>query len=194
MESGILATVTGTSSCAVNTAWNGSTCASTSTPTITTATPTSITQTTATGGGNTTSNGGATVTQAGLVWGTSANPTTASNLGITYNGWAIGGPWTSNITGLTASTTYHVRAYATNSAGTSYGNDVQFTASPLTPVDGVLGTACGRTYPYPSSSYAPYTQCAVGTPTNGGAFPAAGGPAASWQCQGLNGGATSGIC
>jgi hypothetical protein len=132
---GILATVSGTSSCAGGTTWNGSICLTNPTaPIVTTTTPiTNITQTTATGGGTISSNGGATVTVSGIVWGTSVNPTTANSK--TTDGWATGGPWTDSITGLTASTGYHVRAYATNSVGTSYGSDVPFTtiANPVVP-------------------------------------------------------------
>ena len=42
-----------------------------------------------------------------------------------------GGVFTSNITSLLLSTTYYVRAYATNSAGTTYGNQQQFTTSSI---------------------------------------------------------------
>jgi len=100
-----------------------------SAPTVTTTDPvTGISAASAIGGGTVSSNGGATVSVSGLVWGTSINPTTANNK--TVDGWAIGGPWTSNMTGLTAGTLYHVRAYATNVSGTSYGLDVTFTTSP----------------------------------------------------------------
>ena len=101
------------------------------------------------------------------------------------------GSWTdtNGITGLTASTTYHVRAYAINSVGIAYGSDVTVTTSAPTPVNGVCGTANGQTYPYGSSSYSPYTQCSAGT-TNNGVFPAAGSTA-YWQCKGLNGGLIS---
>jgi hypothetical protein len=94
--------------------------------TLTTSTVGNITTSTATGGGIISSNGGATVTVSGIAWDTSVNPTTALATKTT-DGWAIGGPWSSNITGLTANTFYHVRAYATNSVGTSYGSDVTFT-------------------------------------------------------------------
>ena len=99
-------------------------------PTVTTKSPiTSITQTTAVGGGTIVSNGGATVTTSGIAWSTSPNPTIASSR--TTDGWATGGPWTSTaMTGLTPNTTYHVRAYAINSAGTSYGTDVTFVTTP----------------------------------------------------------------
>ncbi|MFA5791962.1 MAG: DUF2341 domain-containing protein [Candidatus Paceibacterota bacterium] len=158
-------------------------------PTLTTTTPvTNITPTTATGGGNITSNGGATVTVSGLVWSTSTNPTTALSTKTT-DGWAIGGPWTSGMTGLTASTLYYVRAYATNSAGTAYGANVTFTTS-AAPVNGAPGSANGKIYPYGTSSYSPDTQCSAGTSSNT-AFPAPGATV-YWLCLGLNGGTDGG--
>ena len=44
------------------------------------------------------------------------------------------------MTGLTANTTYYVRAYATNSAGTAYGEEVSFTTLP----DGIPGDVDGN--------------------------------------------------
>ena len=85
-----------------------------------------ITDIAATTGGNITNDGGTPVTQRGVVWSTSPNPTTANN--STTNGSGTGS-FTSNLTSLTASTTYYVRAYATNSAGTAYGNEVSFTTT-----------------------------------------------------------------
>jgi len=82
-----------------------------------------ITDITATTGGNITNDGGTPVTQRGVVWSVSPNPTTANN--STTNGTGTGS-FTSNLTNLTANTTYYVRAYATNSAGTAYGNQVSF--------------------------------------------------------------------
>jgi uncharacterized protein (TIGR02145 family) len=114
--------------------------------TVTTANITNITHNSATGGGNVTNDGGATVTARGICWGTNPNPTLADN--FTVNGSGTGS-FTSNITGLTPNTTYYVRAYATNSVGTNYGNQVSFTTLPppfvcgnnLTDVDGnVYGT------------------------------------------------------
>lgn len=97
-------------------------------PTITTATPiTSITQTTASGGGNVTSDGGSSVTARGVVWDTAINPTIALSTKTT-NGIGIGS-FSSSLTSLTCNTFYHVRAYATNSFGTSYGSDVMFATS-----------------------------------------------------------------
>ena len=93
------------------------------TPTIITAEVVNIAQTTATCGGNVTSDGGADVTIRGVCWSTSPNPTTASS--TTNNGGGTGG-YHSAMAGMAANTHYYVRAYATNSAGTSYGNQREF--------------------------------------------------------------------
>ena len=85
-----------------------------------------ITGTAATSGGNITNNGGSPVTQRGVVWSTGPNPTTANNQSTDGSGT---GNYTSNLTGLTANTTYYVRAYAINSAGTAYGNELSFTTT-----------------------------------------------------------------
>jgi len=96
-----------------------------SVPTLTTTTITDITNTTASSGGNITSTGGAAVTARGVCWSTSENPTTADSK--TTNGTGTG-TFTSSIIGLTTSLTYFVRAYATNSVGTAYGNQRSFIA------------------------------------------------------------------
>jgi hypothetical protein len=93
-------------------------------PTVLTASVSTITQTSAASGGNVTADGGATVSARGVCWGTSANPTISSS--HTSDGSGTGA-FTSAITGLSPYTTYHVRAYATNSAGTGYGGDIYFT-------------------------------------------------------------------
>ena len=95
-------------------------------PTVITTAVNNVAQTIATCGGNVTSDGGATVTARGVCWSTSQNPTTTDS--HTSDGSGTGS-FTSNLTGLTSSTTYYVRAYATNSAGTSYGNEVSFTTA-----------------------------------------------------------------
>lgn len=101
---------------------------SASIPTITTTAITSINTTSANSGGNITSDGGAPVTARGVCWSTAANPTIAGNKTIDGTGTGI---FTSSLTGLTAMTTYHVRAYATNSIGTAYGSDVTFTTQTI---------------------------------------------------------------
>jgi hypothetical protein len=99
-------------------------------PTLTTTAASSITSSTATSGGNVSSNGGATITSYGICWSTSSGPTTALSTKTTTNA-SISGAFTGNLTGLSPSTTYYVRAYATNSIGTSYGNEISFTTSAL---------------------------------------------------------------
>jgi hypothetical protein len=106
--------------------------------TVTTTAITSITQTTASSGGNVTADGGASVTSRGVCWNTSANPTTANSKTVNGSGT---GSFTSAIAGLTASKTYHVRAYAVNSAGTAYGSDVQFTTTAIIVVPNLYTTA-----------------------------------------------------
>ena len=102
-------------------------------PVVTTTAVTNITYNSATSGGNVTSIGGAPVTARGICWSTTVNPTVADPH-TTEPGTT--GSFTSNMTGLNYFTEYHVRAYATNSIGTSYGADLAFTtlAPPFAPV------------------------------------------------------------
>lgn len=80
----------------------------------------------ATGNGEVTSDGGAEVTERGICWSTSHNPTTSDSQA--NNGIGIGS-YTVSLTGLTPNTNYFARAYATNSQGTAYGNEISFTSS-----------------------------------------------------------------
>jgi len=95
-------------------------------PQVTTSPISSITSTGATTGGDVTADGGASVTARGVAYGTAQNPTTANS--TTSDGTGTG-VFTSTLSGLTASTLYYVRAYATNAVGTAYGNEVSFTTS-----------------------------------------------------------------
>ncbi|NIM15972.1 MAG: hypothetical protein GTO45_28560, partial [Candidatus Aminicenantes bacterium] len=99
-------------------------------PTVTTAPVTSITTNSAKCGGAVISDGGAAVTARGVCWSTNVNPTTADNTTTDGTGTGV---FTSNITGLSPGTTYHVQAYATNSVGTSYGSDLMFTTAAVLP-------------------------------------------------------------
>ena len=92
-------------------------------PTVETSAVTEITQTTAITGGTITSDGGAEVTSRGVCWSTNQNPTI--NDMLTSNGSGVG-TFTSSIENLLANTTYYVRAYATNSEGTAYGENFCF--------------------------------------------------------------------
>lgn len=89
-------------------------------PAVSTSENNPTTKTTATGGGIVTSDGGSSVTSLGVCWSTNPNPTILNNRTINGTGK---GSFTSQITGLTTNTTYYVRAYATNSIGTSYGEE-----------------------------------------------------------------------
>ena len=91
--------------------------------TLTTTAASAITLTTAISGGNISSDGGAAITARGVCWNTSAGPTVANSK--TNDGTGTG-VFASSVTGLTAGT-YYIRAYATNSAGTAYGNEIIFT-------------------------------------------------------------------
>jgi hypothetical protein len=93
-------------------------------PTIITINPNiyPITVNSATAGGNITSDGGSAITDRGICWGTSPDPTITDS----HNHVGTGiGSFSSNMTGLTFGT-YHVRAFATNSTGTTYGADISF--------------------------------------------------------------------
>jgi hypothetical protein len=92
--------------------------------TIATADISNLEATTATCGGTISNNCGAAVTASGVCWSTSPTPIATGNhvVGVTATG-----SFTSNIGGLTSGTKYYVRAYASNSSGTAYGNEVSFT-------------------------------------------------------------------
>jgi len=102
-------------------------------PSVTTAAVTNITTTTATGNGNVTALGVPNPTQHGVVWSTFVNPAIDDPADNKTTDGAVSatGAFTSSMTGLTPGTLYHVRAYATNAAGTVYGTDVTFTAHQL---------------------------------------------------------------
>lgn len=91
--------------------------------TLTTIAASAITSSSASVGGNISSNGGSPITQRGVVWSTSPNPTTANNSLTSGNGT---GSYGINLTSLDPLTTYYARAFAVNSAGTAYGNEVSF--------------------------------------------------------------------
>ena len=94
-----------------------------SAPTVLSLPVTNVALTTATGNGVVVADGGDTVTERGVCWSTSLNPTTSDSKATSAG---TVGSYTVSITGLTNGTLYHARAYAINSVGTSYGNDVTF--------------------------------------------------------------------
>lgn len=100
-------------------------------PTLTTTDVTEITGVTATCGGNIIDDGGLNITTRGVCWSASPNPTVADSLNSDGGGM---GSFSSNITNLTVSTTYYVRAYATTAAGTAYGEQKSFTTQDGIPI------------------------------------------------------------
>jgi len=100
--------------------------------TVTTQAVSAIGTTSADGNGNITDLGVPNPTQHGVCWSTSVNPTTADSK--TEKGAASAtGAFASHMTGLSPGTTYYVRAYATNTAGTAYGTQVSFTVRASAP-------------------------------------------------------------
>ena len=99
-------------------------------PMVSTAIANNLTSSSVVSGGSVIANGASTVSAYGVCWATTQNPTIANSK--TTDGTGLGS-FTSNITGLTAGTTYYVRAYATNSTATSYGNQITV-ATPSTVV------------------------------------------------------------
>jgi uncharacterized protein (TIGR02145 family) len=118
----------------------------TSTNVVTTSEISYLSETEATGGGNIYNGGRTSVSSRGICWGTDPMPTIENNR--TFNGTGDGS-FTSSITGLHPNTTYHVRAYASNTLGISYGNNVSFTTKnsdiPIlktTPISNISTTSC----------------------------------------------------
>lgn len=102
-----------------------------SAPTVSTSAITAIKGFSATSGGTVTADGQSSVTDRGVVWSTAQQPTTADNKLASGTGT---GEFVSAISNLSPKTTYYVRAYAINSVGTAYGNQVSFTTTDPTPV------------------------------------------------------------
>jgi uncharacterized protein (TIGR02145 family) len=92
-------------------------------PTLTT-TLDSYTDKSARSGGNIVYDGGAHITERGVCWSLSENPTISDNKTTEGPGT---GSFNSTLTGLSFLTTYYIRAYATNSTGTGYGNQISLT-------------------------------------------------------------------
>ena len=94
-------------------------------PEVNTGEATGITTTSATVGVNFVNDGGATMNRCGICWGTNENPTINNNVALI--GELTLGEYALDLTNLIPGTTYHARAFATNSVGTTYGEDVSFT-------------------------------------------------------------------
>jgi len=134
-------------------------------PTVQTAAVSAVTASTATSGGIIYSEGVSGVSSRGVCWSTNPEPTSELP-GKTVDGEGVG-TFTSSITGLSATTRYYIRAYATHGAGTAYGEQVEFTTLPsnavlyandMTDISGWLhsysGSAVSNMWVHSNTSYA----------------------------------------
>lgn len=101
-------------------------------PTVSTAAASAITPVSASSGGTVSDDGGRAVTQRGVCWNTTGTPVITTDP-FSQNGNGTGS-FNSIAQVLAAGTTYHLRAYATNSVGTAYGNEITFTTAAATPI------------------------------------------------------------
>jgi uncharacterized protein (TIGR02145 family) len=101
---------------------------------LTTAPIKNITETSVVSGGEISEDVSSPVSIRGVCWSTNPNPTVANNKITNGSGTGI---FESHITGLSANTTYYIKAYATNNEGTAYGDEITFkTIGPVTDIDG----------------------------------------------------------
>ena len=101
-------------------------------PHVTTRDVSAIAGTSATSGGNVTYDGGGDVTAKGVCWSAFSDLPNINDDSCMNSGSGTG-PFISDITELDPATTYHVRAYATNAAGTNYGESIEFSTVPIFP-------------------------------------------------------------
>lgn len=110
-------------------------------PTVTTTTASDIDYTSATVGGTVTADGGMEVTERGVCWNQTGNPTLTDNHTVVGQGL---GAFTTSLTDLIEGQTYYVRAYATNSIGTAYGDQISFTTDEHGPLPGVFSVSATK--------------------------------------------------
>jgi pectinesterase len=108
------------------------------TPIVATTSASYISTTFLTTGGNVTADGGGTISAKGVCWNTTGSPTITDSYLVSGTGV---GPFSSFVTGLIGGTTYHLRAYATNIAGSAYGNEITFTTLSAVVVPTITTTA-----------------------------------------------------
>lgn len=134
-------------------------------PIVQTTEVSSITATSAESGGTVTDDQGSAVTARGVCVSTTTNPTTADTCTTDGSGE---GSYSSSLSGLSSSTLYYVRAYATNSVGTSYGSERSFTtgagATP-TPTNTPTPTPTNTPTPTPTNTPTPTSIPPTSTPT-----------------------------
>lgn len=145
-------------------------------PSVTTLPVSNIGTTTANSGGNVLSDGGESVTSRGICWSISPDPTITDSHTTDGSGLGI---YTSDLTSLSPNTIYHLRAYATNICGTSYGDNISFT------------TACENIVPVSVTIESSAYSVCEGTGVILTAFPVNGGTSPTFQWK-LNGTSISG--
>jgi len=123
-------------------------------PTLVTTTALATNATTDSCSGYIYSNGGASITSFGVVWSTSHNPTVDLSTIASYTYWNGVSSFSINISNLTASTTYYIRSYATNSAGTGYGSEASLT-TPMAIGQSLGGGIVAYTLVYGDAGYDP---------------------------------------
>jgi sugar lactone lactonase YvrE len=145
MKTPLLAVILFISVAFLNTGCKKSTSATNSPPSLTTNDVIlDVTSTTAQSGGTITSIGTSALTENGVCYSASNATPTINDLKVTAPLISTSYSFTTDLTGLTPSTIYHVRAYATNAFGTSYGSVVTFTtSSTISSVTGVVTTFAG---------------------------------------------------
>jgi hypothetical protein len=104
--------------------------------TVSTSSISDMTATTATAGGTLIKTGGTAILDKGIVWSTTANPTISLTTKKSFG--AGSESFSGTISGLDPSTVYYARAYATNSKGTSYGNEISFTTTAIDLTTGLV--------------------------------------------------------
>ena len=129
------------------------TSSSTALATLTTSDVIQLTSTTVSSGANISNDGGAPITARGVCWSTVTNPSNNGN--YTTDGIGIGS-FSSNIIGLSSGVQYYVRAYATNSQGTAYGNQINFVNNATAHVY-VAGSSAGRCIYWKDGIPTPFT-------------------------------------
>ena len=99
--------------------------------------------------------GGADVTSRGIVWADFYNPTTSDHSETSGTGL---GTFEITLSNLTPGNTYYARSYATNSAGTAYGNCLKFTAGEAVGInDNEIAVQDFTVYPNPASGFATFS-------------------------------------
>lgn len=137
-----------------------------SVPTIATNPVIAVSATSATSGGNISDGGGSTVSARGVCWGVTTTPTKDSS--HTSDGTSTG-TFNSNAGGLLSHTLYYLRAYATNSTGTAYGNVISFTTDTIlssSPSVPVVGTTSATMSTSSTASSGGYVSNSPGSPVS----------------------------